>query len=37
MISAPLELEWEAFGILIPSIHIHLPEKPEKECGLSLI
>ena len=34
MISVPSELEQVEFGILIPGIS--LPEKSEKECGLSI-
>ena len=35
MISVPFELEQVEFGILIPAIP--LPEKSQKECGLSLM
>ena len=34
MISVPFELEQVEFGILIPGIP--LPEKSQKECGLSI-
>ena len=34
LISVPFELEWVEFRILIPDIP--LPEKSQKECGLSV-